>query len=436
MTSYLNTTPCECGKTHLPIECEIFIGNGVITKLPELLKQFNAQKPFVFFDTHTYEAAGNTVCKLLQADKISYSSFMFTDEHLEPDERSVGSVFMHYDTSCDIIISVGSGVINDIGKILSVMTKTKYIIVATAPSMDGYASASSSMTRNGLKISLPTKNADAIIGDINILKAAPLHMLKAGIGDMLAKYISIGEWKISHIITNEYYCEQVAELVRNALHRCVDNASGLLKRDEKAVEAVFEGLIIGGIAMAYAGVSRPASGVEHYFSHIWDMRGVALDTPVDLHGIQCGVGTLYAAQVYDKIRTVIPNKEKAIAYIRSFDFDDYKKTLRTFVGAGAESMIEAEEKDGKYDVLKHSERIDTIIGKWDKIIEVINSEIPSAADIAKILDVIEAPKSCSAFGISETILKMTFKATKDIRDKYVASRLCFDLGIIDDINFS
>ena len=56
--------------------------------------------------------------------------------------------------------------------------------------------------------------------------------------------------------------------------RCVENAEGLLKREEEAVKAVFEGLVIGGVAMAFAGVSRPASGVEHYFSHVWDMRGL------------------------------------------------------------------------------------------------------------------------------------------------------------------
>lgn len=65
-----------------------------------------------------------------------------------------------------------------------------------------------------------------------------------------------------------------------------------MKGDKKAVTAVFEGLILCGAAMKFAGVSRPASGIEHYLSHIWDMRGVEFGTPVELHGIQCAVGTL------------------------------------------------------------------------------------------------------------------------------------------------
>ncbi len=433
MKNYIDSEPCQCGKIHEAIDIEIIKGSGVLEKLTEILPGLSAKKPFVLADVNTYEAAGKAVCELLEKADISYSKYIFSEKNLEPDERAVGSAVMHFDYSCDIVIGVGSGVINDIGKILSSVSGRKYIIVATAPSMDGYASASSSMTVDGLKVSLPTKHADIVIGDTDILRNAPIHMLKAGIGDMLAKYISIGEWRIASIITGEYYCERVAELVRTALFRCVENAEGLLKRDEKAIEAVFEGLVIGGMAMAYAGVSRPASGIEHYFSHVWDMRGVEFGTPVELHGIQCGVGTLYAARGYDKIREYVPDRETAEKYVSAFNFDSYKEKLRAFIGTGAGAMIEAEKKDGKYDVQKHGERLKSIIENWDKITDVIKSEIPLSSEIEKLLDTIEAPKSCNEFGIPENELKMTFEATKDIRDKYVLSRLCFDLGIIDGV---
>ncbi len=433
MKQSIDSAHCSCGKTHTAPDCDIRIGSGVIREIPALLQKFGAKKPFVLADINTYKAAGDAVCELLKTASVPYSLYVFPEMQPEPDEKSVGQAVLHFDHACDIIIGVGSGVINDIGKVLSVMSGKKYIIVGTAPSMDGYASASSSMTRDGLKISLPTRSADAIVGDTDILKNAPLHMLKSGIGDMLAKYISIGEWRIANLVTGEYYCEKIAELVRSALRRCVENASALLYRDEQAVEAVFEGLIIGGLAMAYAGVSRPASGVEHYFSHIWDMRGVALGTPVDLHGIQCGVGTLYAARIYDKIRTITPDKEKALTHVQNFDFEAYQNRLRAFIGSGADPMIEAEKKDGKYDPQKHEKRLSRIIEQWDEIQKVIREEIPTANEIEALLDVIEAPKSCADFGIPEYELKSVFEATKDIRDKYVLSRLCFDLGVMDDV---
>lgn len=428
----MNGKTCSCGRIH-SFQADIYAGKGAIDKLPHYIQKYNAGRAFILSDTNTYKAAGSRVCEILRQANIDFLSFSFTHSPVEPDEYSVGSAIMHYDSGCDIIVGVGSGVVNDIGKIVSLVSGKPYIIVATAPSMDGYASASSSMTRDGLKISLPSRSADVIIGDTDILCQAPLHMMKSGLGDMLAKYVSICEWRIAHIITGEYYCEEIAQLIRSALKHCIDNADGLLKRDPAAVQAVFEGLVIGGVAMNYAGLSRPASGVEHYISHVLDMRGVEFGTPVELHGIQCAIGTLLSVRLYEKIKKTVPCAEKAIKYAEAFDYNVWAKTLRAFLGKGAESMIALEEKEKKYDATLQKERLKAILNNWDAILKIIAEELPSSAEIESILDMIDAPKSLEAIGINEQNFPTIFKCTKDIRDKYVLSRLAWDLGVLDDI---
>ena len=423
---------CVCGKTHI-FGSDVIIGKGVIKQLPEILIRFSAKKVFLIADKNTYEAAGKRVCDILEQNDISVFQYIFRSDCLEPDECSVGLAAMKFDESCDAVIGVGSGVINDIGKIIANVSGKPYIIVGTAPSMDGYASASSSMSMDGVKVSLKSKCADVIIGDIDILKDAPSRMLISGIGDMLAKYISICEWRISNIITGEYYCEAIASLIRDALKKCVENADGLLNRDEKAVEAVFSGLVLGGIAMNYAGISRPASGVEHYFSHIWDMRGLEFGTKVDFHGIQCAVGTMYAAKIYDRIQNYVPDREKALKYAQSFDYEAYKQVLKDFLGKGADTMIQLEEKEQKYNAEKHQKRLQVIIDNWDRIIKIINEEIPAVAELEQLYESIGMPKTAKEIGIDENIVPKTFELTKDIRDKYVLSRLCWDLGIIYDV---
>ena len=423
----MNGAPCACGKPHR-FTADVVIGSGVAAKIPEYVKKYGGTKVFVLSDVNTYKAAGEQVQGILRQAGIAFAGYTFPQSDLEPDEQAVGSAVMHFDTGCDLIIAVGSGVINDIGKILSNLTGHPYIIVGTAPSMDGYASASSSMTRDGLKISLPSRGADVIIGDTDILCQAPLHMMKAGLGDMLAKYVSICEWRISHLITGEYYCEEVAELIRSALKRCTDNAVGLLRRDEEAVRAVFEGLVIGGVAMNYAGLSRPASGVEHYISHVLDMRAVEFGTPMDLHGIQCAIGTLIAAGMYEKLKTLTPDREKALAHAAAFDYDNHQKMLRGLLGKGAESMIALEAKEKKYDISAHAQRLEVILSNWDAILQIIDQEIPSLQTLLALMDTIDAPKTLEAIGIEESLLPDIFRATKDIRDKYVLSRLAWDLG--------
>ena len=43
------------------------------------------------------------------------------------------------------------------------------------------------------------------------------------------------------------------------------------------------------------------------------------------------------------------------------------------------------------------------------------------------------PTSCAELGVDRACAQMTFRATKDIRDKYVLSRLAWDLGILDEL---
>ena len=423
---------CKCGKTHI-FTSEVIVKEGALLELPRLMKQYSAKKVFLVADKNTYAAAGKAVAEIVENEKVKVVKCIFEEDALEPDEYSVGRAIMYYEADCDVVIGVGSGVINDISKIVANVAGKSYIIVGTAPSMDGYASATSSMTRDGLKISLPSKCADVIIGDLDVLCQAPAKMMASGLGDMLAKYVSICEWRIANLITGEYYCEDIAQLVREALKKCADNAAGLLKGDKEAVKAVFEGLVIGGVAMAYAGVSRPASGVEHYFSHVWDMRGVEFGIPVDFHGIQCAMATYHAIKLYEIVKTQTPDYEKASAYVKAFDQASWEQTLRQFLGKGAEAMIALEKKEGKYRKDTHPARFNIIAENWDRILQIMNEELPSSEEIAKLLDTIGIPKDLSAIGVDTECARTTFQATKDIRDKYVLSRLAWDLGILDEL---
>jgi len=424
---------CQCGKNHRHSIKGIFTGKGAVGAIPEILNELKATHAFILSDKNTEKAAGSKVKAILDEIGIKYTCCFFDEDHVMPDEKSVGYAAMYFDSSCDVIIGIGSGVINDIGKIISNISGRPYIIAGTAPSMDGYASDSSSMTRAGLKISLKSRAADYIIGDTDILCQAPLKMMKSGLGDMIAKYVSICEWRISNLINGEYYCETIADMVRTALRRCTDNAKGLMQRDEEAVSAVFEGLVISGIAMNYAGISRPASGVEHYISHVWDMRAIEFGTPEDFHGIQCAVGSLIAVKLYEKLRTVTPDREKALEYAAAFDFGKWSDELRTFLGRGAESMIALEAKEGKYNLDKHSARLEVILDNMDRILAIADEELPSSEELTSLLDTIEAPKTMSELGLDPSILRMTVMASKDIRDKYVLPRLLWDLGILEEM---
>ena len=215
----------------------------------------------------------------------------------------------------------------------------------------------------------------------------------------------------------------------------MNQAEKLLERDPDAVRAVMEGLLIAGIGMNFAGVSRPASGMEHYFSHIWDMRSLAFkDAKFEQHGIQAGLGTLYTLMAYETFLKgeYKPEWERARKFVESFSLEDWNRQLLAFVGPGAEAMIEGEEKEHKYDIAKHKARFSVIEQNWDEIIGVLKT-LPPPAEVKALMESIGFPTSASIIGYDDAQVKTTFTMTKDIRDKYVGTRLFWDLGILDEI---
>lgn len=427
-------TPCPaCGNIHRAGVYDVCIERGALNKVSEYVRKYNGTKAFLLADKNTWEVAGKTVEKLLIDSGIGVSVYVLNTPRAEPDEYAIGSVATHMETSCDIFVSVGSGVINDLGKVIANLCSLPYIIVATAPSMDGYASGLSSVIRDGLKYSLKSKGAEVIIGDLDILCQAPMRMIQAGVGDLFAKFISICEWRISALINGEYFCEEIATLVNRVLQNCVDNLEGIAKRDPEAIRTVMDGMVLAGISMNYATISRPASGMEHYISHIFDMRGVEFGTPIDLHGIQCGIATVTALRLYEKILQIDkPNKEKALAYAKSFNYETWKKILRKQLGKSAEAMIEIEAKEQKYDVERHKKRLEIIIEKWDEIRAII-SKLPTANEVVEMLQSIGAPTSFEEIGFTKKEEQNAIRMSKDIRDKYVGSRLLWDLGLLEEI---
>ena len=426
----MNGAKCSCGKTH-SFDSEIYSGKGAICNLNNTLIKFGSKQIFVLADKNTYSVGGEKVEKILTTLGLPFSVFIY-QESPKPDEKGLGDAVIHCPADADTVIAIGSGVINDIGKMLTAIGNKKYIIVATAPSMDGYASTSSSMCRAGLKVSISSKSADVIIGDTEILKTAPKKMMVSGLGDMLAKYVSICEWRISNLITGEYYCESIAELIRLALKRCIEASANIENMDDASVASLFDGLIIGSVAMNYASISRPASGAEHYISHIVDMRSEEFGTPADFHGIQCAIGTYNAVSLYEYLKSEKISYEKGVEYARGFDVDAWNERLRVLLGKGAESMIALEKKEGKYNKDAHASRLRFIVDNFDKILDIINEELPTMSELDELYERVGIPKSLTEIGVQKALLPEILCAAKDIRDKYVLPRLLWDLGILDE----
>ncbi|MBR4360348.1 MAG: sn-glycerol-1-phosphate dehydrogenase [Clostridia bacterium] len=425
---------CPCGKHHACALDDLRIGSSALAGVSDMVRALGCKKPFIVCDDHTFEVAGKQVDALLTAAGIPHMLYIIpcAGQKIAPAEWEVGSVLMHFDPSCDLFLGVGSGVINDICKVLGHATGLKSAIVGTAPSMDGFASNSSAMEINHVKMTLFNRAPKGILLDTDILRQAPMRMLWAGLGDMAAKYIALCEWRISHLVTGEYYCEDVAQLMRSALKRVIDAADGIPSRDPDAIQAIAEGLIVSGIAMAFAEISRPASGLEHYFSHMWEMMALERNQPYDLHGIQVGIGTMLTLKMYRKFRQITPDRAKAEAYWNDMTREKWESRIRSIFGKTAPEIIAMEASIGKNERKGHEERLNRIVDHWEEIQQAVTEELPDYDRLRSLMEKTGMPLRPSDIGISVKDTVNAFIGARDARNKYMSCSLLWDLGLTDE----
>ncbi|MCI8566897.1 MAG: sn-glycerol-1-phosphate dehydrogenase [Lachnospiraceae bacterium] len=299
---------CACGRHHTLSIKHISIGSGALPSVVSMAEPFKGKRIFMLSDDNTFAAAGERTLALLQEAGHDVKSFVFHTgkDILIPDERALGRLFMELLPDTGLIVSVGSGTLNDLGKYMSARTGIPYIIVCTAPSMDGYASDGAPMICDGVKISFIGTLAYGIVGDTDIMKEAPMHLIHAGFGDVLGKLTALADWKLAREKVGEYYCETCVELVEKALKKVTDNAAAIGQRDEEGIRYLIEALTLTGVAMGLIGVSRPASGAEHMLSHYWEMYYIAHNRFPELHGIKVGLATPIIAEVFEKMRDQVP----------------------------------------------------------------------------------------------------------------------------------
>jgi glycerol-1-phosphate dehydrogenase [NAD(P)+] len=195
---------------------------------------------------------------------------------------------------------------------------------------------------------------------------------------------------------------------------------------------VAEGLVIGGIAMAYAKISRPASGLEHYFSHMWEMMALERGEPYDLHGIQVGIGSLLTLNMYRDIRKIVPDADKARDYWRRMTPERWESQIRAIFGKTAPEILALEAKEQKNDPAKHEERLSRIIGNWDRILKIIDEEIPAYDQLYQVMSRTGMPLMPRDIGISDDDTVNAFIGARDARNKYMTCTLLWDLGLTEE----
>ena len=402
-----------CGRTHkCPIE-KVYIEGNATRHLVEIAQDY--KKILIVADENTYASAGEKTEKHL-ASKVIQRVIFSGREVLIPNENAIEEVNKKM-ADIDLIVGIGSGVIQDLCKYVSHFSNIPYIIVATAPSMDGYASTGAAMIVKGLKETVSAGLPLAIIADTEVLKNAPMEMIKAGYGDIIGKYSALNDWKLSHLVNDEYFCDYIYNTTYDMIEKTLKTANGLLERDEQSVKILTEALVVVGIMMSFATTSRPASGSEHHLSHFFEITGIVKNEPYFPHGIDVAYSTVVTA----KIRQDILSKPFSTSLYRENE-KEYLDKMQQAYGKVATECIKLQEKIGSY----KRDRIPTYLENEKEIREILE-KMPSADEIIQMLSLVELDISEFLSLYGEKKIKNAIKYAKDLKDRYTVLWLNYDM---------
>lgn len=410
----LSGVDCSCGRRHTCDIDYVFVEDGAISRLTEITGEYKSV--LIVADENTYGAAGKeTEAALL--GKVSDRVIFDGKTILIPNEDSVFRVKGHID-SIDLIVGIGSGVIQDLCKYVSHTTSIPYMVVATAPSMDGYASDGAAMIWGGMKVTYKAGLPRALIADTSVLKNAPMEMIKAGYGDIIGKFSALNDWKLSKCVNGEYFCDYIYNLTYEMIEKTLAVAEGLVNRDKDSLKVLTEALIVVGILMSFAGSSRPASGSEHHFSHFFEIVGILDGEEYLPHGIDVVYSTVMTARIRENI---LANPFPCKIYRESEDA--LHSNIKKIYSSAAEGCIALQDKVGNY----AADRMDIYREREAEIREIL-AECPKGEEIEKMLSRVGLDMNEFYSLYSSEKIERAAKYAKDLKDRYTVLWLNYDFG--------
>jgi glycerol-1-phosphate dehydrogenase [NAD(P)+] len=407
---------------------------GALETVGTSFRQLFGDSPaIVIADKNTFAAAGRSVQHRLSTTlPLTSEPFVFDAPHLLAEYSHVEKLRSHFSRSEAIPVAVGSGTINDLVKLAAGDCGRKYMSVATAASMDGYTSFGASVTRDGYKQTLPCPAPQSVVVDLDVLAAAPQRLNAAGYADLLAKVPAGADWIIADALGIEPIEPRAWSLVQSQLKGWLRDPAAVRRGDRDALAGLIEGLIMTGLGMQYTGITRPASGAEHQFSHLWDTLNHTHNGSTQMHGEKVGIGSIAVAAVYQRVLELSSDDievDSASIRRRWPAWDAVEATARRdFTDPLIASQVVAQQR-GKYveaDALVA--RLQMLRRCWPELRDRLREQLFTADQTRQLLADVGAPSEPEQIGISRERLHESHALAQQIRNRYTVLDLVYQAG--------
>ena len=412
---------------------------GAVHKTGGLFQKcFPSSKAVIVADSNTWEVAGKDVAESLgRYGVVQDRPFIYTDRDLYAEWSFVESLQDYLKSTDAIAIAVGSGVINDLCKYVSGRIGRKYMCVGTAASMDGFTAYGASITKDGNKQTFSCPAPFAFLMDPRIPAKAPQGMSASGYADLIAKVPAGADWLLADALGVEPLDEFAFSLVQDGLKEALSDPAGIKEGNVLETTALCEGLLMSGFAMQAMHSSRPASGIEHQFSHYWDMEGLSYpDGRHVSHGFKVGIGTLVSTAVWE--------------YLLERDLEDISPERLSGRWPGREGMLleinhifqgkpghlqrAVEETSAKYiGPAELLSRLHRFLECWPSLKTKIKKQLYPYDELYCKLKTVGAPVEPEQIFVSRMDLRDAFRRIPYMRSRYTVIDIVCELGLMAEV---
>ncbi len=394
---------------------------------------FGGQGAIVVADGNTFPAAGRDVQASLEREGVvGHGPFIF-GQHVHADIECVEELENFLRPLPSIPVAVGSGTLNDLTKLASHRLNRPYMVVGTAASMDGYAAFGASILKDGSKETMECPGPWAILADLETIGCAPAGLNSYGYGDLLAKIPAGADWILADAAGAEPIRKPVWDTVQAFLRSWVGEPAAIPAREPASLAHLLNGLVMSGLAMQEMLTSRPASGAEHQFSHLWDMQNHTYRGEAPSHGFKVGIGTLASIALFDDLlaRDIGSlDVEKAAAAWPSLETHE-NRILELFGPGGLARRAQAEMR-AKYvsgDALRT--QLLRLRDGWGELSARLRAQLISFQEAREMLRKAGCPYDPAQIGISRARFRLAHEQVCYLRRRYTVLDALQRMGLFE-----
>jgi glycerol-1-phosphate dehydrogenase [NAD(P)+] len=362
----------------------------------------------VVSDVDTHRVLGERVCAALGGTFEVTSVVLPARPHA--DTATIDKLKL---PECDAVIAVGSGTINDLCKMAALRAKVPQLTFATAPSMNGYTSVSASITEAGLKRSVRASAPLGVFFDLRVLAAAPVRMIRAGLGDSACRSTAQADWLLAHLLgvtSGQPYREAPFALLAADEAQLFAEPAALVAGDLAAMRSLVRTLVLSGCGMTIANGSFPASQGEHMLAHYAELVKPE-DARDTFHGEQTGVTALVMAQLQGEI---LAHDKPPVMHATAID---HAGVLSHF-GAAAGELCWAEFAPKRLDAAAAEARTALLAREWTAIRTRIEAIRVAGPVLRAALVAAGAPVSPNDLGWSPMDIAGAMRFARATRNRY------------------